>query len=818
LGLALVSVSAQDAIDGDLASNPEMWKSFQEEMRTLEEAAHRVNALLSGGGHHEHKQAAEEPADMAPDTDTNTDVTVLSKHTPSPVQDSEKKEEDKKEQDGGVQTPFNPHSYLGEFMNSFGLFKLKNFPEPWWKGKNVCMEESEKVEEKKKGEERGLNAHVLVFGTGTFEHCKQTSGKYICTTVLSSPDSTKTVSRTYQCCEGFRRQADGCVPVELKPVVEVLAGVGCPQFASLAQSKLSTLGERNITVFAPVDQAMRSMHVHFQESNQIRGKRAVEEEWSEAAGASGPDFIMTHITDSLMDVDDFSNEMVVKSLHNGSRLRVNIYPGREEAVMTVNCARVKTWDHVATHARVHTLERVLEPVTQSVSDILSQPQFSQFKQYLEQEGLLETITNSSAVTVLAPTNQAWDKLGSGLRDKYSRRQACIDRVLRHHILPLTLCGAAAPQGEGRLSTSDLEGEAVRLSRNSDGQLVVNNKARIAQEDLVATNGVVHVLDKVLTPKSAKPLSELLVASNLTTWLDLLARAGLVDELDKMDNVTVLVPSETALADNQTRASLSAMSSEELRRVMLYHVTEPAPACDLQPHTHLRTRLGDTLHVTAFNSMSQLALFAGLELRKAVQCAALARTDGKACHVIAHEVSRLLLPPSGSVLDLLAQDPKLSIVNQIIQGTELEKELKEKTIEDFTLLAPSAEAFDELKKNVTDRLLVDKKFADEFLRMHLITDWVCCNSITPMPWPLNNYVRTVGGHKVEVNRARDNTVMFGSSAVSKCDVIATDGILHVVDNVLLPDNLTDYLVNSEPQKKLGDVIFGTPNKQIMLFGI
>lgn len=76
---------------------------------------------------------------------------------------------------------------------------------------------------------------------------------------------------------------------------------------------------------------------------------------------------------------------------------------------------------------------------------------------------------------------------------------CLAGVLRHHLLPLTLC--AAPVSEGRLSTTDLEGELVRLARDEAGQIMVDDKGRVVQEDIVATNGVVHVLDKVLTPKS-----------------------------------------------------------------------------------------------------------------------------------------------------------------------------------------------------------------------------------------------------------------------------------------------------------------------------
>lgn len=79
-------------------------------------------------------------------------------------------------------------------------------------------------------------------------------------------------------------------------------------------------------------------------------------------------------------------------------------------------------------------------------------------------------------------------------------------VLRHHILPLTLC--SAPSTEGRLTTADVDGELVRISRNDDDQMMVDERGRVVQEDIVASNGVVHMLDKVLTPKSGKWKREL----------------------------------------------------------------------------------------------------------------------------------------------------------------------------------------------------------------------------------------------------------------------------------------------------------------------
>lgn len=100
---------------------------------------------------------------------------------------------------------------------------------------------------------------------------------------------------------------------------------------------------------------------------------------------------------------------------------------------------------------------------------------------------------------------------------------------------------------------------------------------------------------------AKPLSQLLSASNHSTWLTLLDRAGLMEQLDRQRNLTIFVPTERALADETTQALLEGMDTDTLRRVLLHHVTGQAtPTCDLNHDTQLRTHAGTELRVTTYN--------------------------------------------------------------------------------------------------------------------------------------------------------------------------------------------------------------------------
>lgn len=66
--------------------------------------------------------------------------------------------------------------------------------------------------------------------------------------------------------------------------------------------------------------------------------------------------------------------------------------------------------------------------------------------------------------------------------------------------------------------------------------------------------------------SAKPLSELLVTSNHTSWLELLNKAGLLEDLNKQENITMFVPTERVLTDEKVKAQLAEMDADTLRQV------------------------------------------------------------------------------------------------------------------------------------------------------------------------------------------------------------------------------------------------------------
>jgi uncharacterized surface protein with fasciclin (FAS1) repeats len=112
--------------------------------------------------------------------------------------------------------------------------------------------------------------------------------------------------------------------------------------------------------------------------------------------------------------------------------------------------------------------------------------------------LAETLQGEGPFTVFAPTNAAFEKLGDeqvqSLLEPENRDQ--LTEVLTYHVVPGTLTAADLSDGQ-ELET--VAGETLTVE--VDGDTVMVGDASVVQPDVAASNGVVHVIDGVLTPQA-----------------------------------------------------------------------------------------------------------------------------------------------------------------------------------------------------------------------------------------------------------------------------------------------------------------------------
>lgn len=112
-------------------------------------------------------------------------------------------------------------------------------------------------------------------------------------------------------------------------------------------------------------------------------------------------------------------------------------------------------------------------------------------------GLVETLSGAGPFTVFAPTNAAFAKLPAGTVDGLLKpeKKADLTKILTYHVVPGSLKAADLKDGQ-KLKT--VEGNELTVSVK-DGKVMIDG-ANVSTADLVASNGVIHVLDAVVMPK------------------------------------------------------------------------------------------------------------------------------------------------------------------------------------------------------------------------------------------------------------------------------------------------------------------------------
>ncbi len=178
-------------------------------------------------------------------------------------------------------------------------------------------------------------------------------------------------------------------------------------------------------------------------------------------------------------------------------------------------AQVVVPDVKASNGVIHAINAVVVPPslsqppaptpTQSIVQIAAgNPDFSTLVSLVQKAGLVEAISAPGPFTVFAPTNEAFEKLAKAAPATYAAvlaDPALLAKVLTYHVVSGDIKSAQAIAVARQNGTvKALEGEPVSLSLK-DGKLTLNGSATVVTADILATNGVIHVIDTVIVPPS-----------------------------------------------------------------------------------------------------------------------------------------------------------------------------------------------------------------------------------------------------------------------------------------------------------------------------
>ncbi len=123
--------------------------------------------------------------------------------------------------------------------------------------------------------------------------------------------------------------------------------------------------------------------------------------------------------------------------------------------------------------------------------------FSTLLQAATAAGLVETLQGEGPFTVFAPTDEAFAALPAGTLDSLLADPEALKQVLLYHVVSGKV---TADQVVGMTSADSVEGSPIAISVK-DGTVYLNDAAKVVTADVLASNGVIHVIDQVILPPS-----------------------------------------------------------------------------------------------------------------------------------------------------------------------------------------------------------------------------------------------------------------------------------------------------------------------------
>ncbi len=413
--------------------------------------------------------------------------------------------------------------------------------------------------------------------------------------------------------------------------------------------------------------------------------------------------------------------------------------------------------------------------------------------------LVAALSGEGPFTVFAPTNEAFNDLlaqldGFDSLDDFSSQQLqdLLAVILTYHVVAdASVLSTDLSDGQ---SITTLQGSTLQVS--TQGGVFIGDAtdvdAEVTTANIEVSNGVVHIIDKVLLPQAILdeladiilvPITDLALGNeNLENLVAALVAAdGDLPTVLRGDGpFTVLAPTDEAFATFLDGAALEDVPVDVLTNVLLNHVisgevtSEDLTGLESGYTSTLATGAGDQ-NVSLFFDASGDVIFNGVST--------VITPDVKALNGIVHVVNAVIDIPN--IVDHAIANPGLtSLVGALTEGGNTTfTDLLSNEEETFTVFAPGNDAFSAFTNPNSNDL-------NAILSNHVVVGAAAFSSDLT-----NSYVNTAAEFAADENlslyiNTDDGVTLNGTSSVVTADIVASNGVIHTVDAVIdLPTVVT-----------------------------
>jgi len=273
----------------------------------------------------------------------------------------------------------------------------------------------------------------------------------------------------------------------------------------------------------------------------------------------------------------------------------------------------------------------------------------------------------------------------------------------------------------------------------------------------------------------------IAADDFNTLVTAVQEAGLVEALKSEGPFTVFAPTDAAFAalPEGTLETLLA-NPDQLRDILLYHVVEgKVMAADVLglDGAQVETLLGEDIEIGIMDG------------KVYINDAQVITTDIETSNGVIHVIDTVIVP-SDELMDIVDTAVKADNFNTLVTAVQ-EAGLVNALKGDgpFTVFAPTDEAFAALPEGILNNLLANPDLLTEVLLYHVVEGKVMAEDVVGLN---GTKAATLNGKEVSIN-VSDGKVFINEAQVITTDVKATNGVIHVIDSVLVPyEDLMDIV--------------------------
>jgi transforming growth factor-beta-induced protein len=437
----------------------------------------------------------------------------------------------------------------------------------------------------------------------------------------------------------------------------------------------------------------------------------------------------------------------------------------------INGSKIIQTDVDVDNGVIHVIDSVLLAPKDIVDTAVADGRFTTLVAAVQAAGLVDTLKSAGPFTVFAPTDDAFAKLPAGTVEALLQPENLeqLKQILLYHVVP----GRIWSSDVIKLSTADTAAGLPVSIKVMDGKVFIND-AQVIITDVWTSNGMIHVIDSVLLPPAPEEMKDIVDTAvadgRFTTLVAAVQAAGLVDTLKSAGPFTVFAPTDEAFAKLPAGTVETLLQPENLatlQQILLYHVVPgKVMAADVVKLSTAGTAAGIPVRVQVidgkvFINNSQVII-----------------TDIVTSNGVIHVIDSVLLPPM-DIVDTAIADGRFTTLVAAVQAAGLVDTLK--SAGPFTVFAPTDDAFAKLPAGTVEELLKPEnlELLQKILLYHVAPGFQFASDVV-----LTDCITTVNGLDLAVT-LKDGKVFINESEVIITDIFTANGVIHVIDAVLVP---------------------------------